>query len=617
MLPIWAARARKINHPDFAYGVGDVGTGITYDTSTSKIWVTGYTASTDFPAGQASTVFQSTNQAATNSGSPATAAFVTELDPFTAGPLGIVYSTYFSGAGTSIDTGMGSVGFGDAATGIALISGAHVKLYITGITTSGKNEDFPRTANACGQANSSSGLLFGGGNLPVTSFAAVLDPSNPLPASQLTFSTLLGGSGAADIAGGLGLNGPFMVIAGTTYSTDFPVTTGAFQSTNVSAGSSQAFLTELNPSGTDCLATATATSTATATATTTETATATATATATITETPTETATATATDTPTATATETTTATSTATATETATETITPTTTPSPAATPTATPTAMPTATVTATAAATPTTTATSMTTATATALPTGSATIAPTGIETPTPSPAPSPAGMVDVIQPASGGGNPGDNVEAGSFGYTPIDTADAQVISSVTVSVTHPRIFSSLTLTAFLDSVPAGSVEVDAPNITSSTIFTFNPVITIPSGGSHSLTFSFSGVISGKTMGAIDLDKVQLAGMGLGLGISVSSGGWLCLSLSLLGMLIVPLGYAHRRRVAIIAGAILIMGATLAGCGGGGGSSGGSVGQPANASTQEVVAVDVSVNGNVVGVGNLPIDLGTLHKH
>ncbi len=136
---------------------------------------------------------------------------------------------------------------------------------------------------------------------------------------------------------------------------------------------------------------------------------------------------------------------------------------------------------------------------------------------QTPTlvPTPTPTPAGSVTVIEPASGGGKPGATVGAGTFGYTPADI-NQQVITTVSVTVSHPGIFSSLTLTASLNSVPAGSVTVSAPDIASTTIFTFSPAITIPSGGEQVLTFSLAGVISGgKSVELETMPKVKLAGI------------------------------------------------------------------------------------------------------
>ncbi len=637
------------------HGVGDAGTAIAFNSNNGSIWVTGYTASTDFqvPGGATQIVpsFQGNNNAAA-AASPATAAFVTELNPAVSGLGGILYSTYLSGHGTSVIRFGSPVGFGDAATGIA-VSGGNV--YVTGLTTSGGNGTtfpLPSGGPACFNANNSTGFHFGG-QVPTTAFVFELNPSQLLAADQLANSYLLGGSGAVDIAGGVAVdsNGN-IVVAGLTFSTDFPVL-GAFQSSNNATGNthstSQAFLTVLNPSGVECPPTPTATATATATATSTGTATSTATATLTATETPTatETATATQTETATATSTATTTATATVTATATATETATATVTETATATltttqtPTPSPTGPPTATSTQTSSAsptptlaptpTPTSAPTSTPTlaptpspsspptpsATSTAGPTGSATIAPTAIDsatltvTATPTPV---GGGVDLIEPASGGGSPGADVSLGSVGYTS-NTVNQQIISSVSVTVTHPKVFSSLSLSAFLNTVPVGSMTVTAPNITSTTIFTFSAPIIVPSGGGQALTFTFNGVISGGQGATLDIHNVKLAGVFVGRSSGGGTGS-LLFSLSLLGFVMVPLSNKQRRRASFLAAALLIMATAMVGCGGGGSSGGAAAGQPANKSTQQIVAVDVTESGNPVGVANLPIDLGTVTK-
>jgi hypothetical protein len=242
--------------------------------------------------------------------------------------------------------------------------------------------------------------------------------------------------------------------------------------------------------------------------------------------------------------------------------------------------------------------------------------TIAPTATITFTATPAPTetPAGQATVVTRSTAVASPGATVSVGSFSYTPTETTNAQVVSSVTVSITHPLIFQSLTLTAFLDASPAGTVEVDAPDITDSTVFTFNPVITIPSGGSHSLSFTFTSVIAAR-MASRELDSVKLAGIGLAPPSSSEGGGWLMLSFSLLGLAMLPFGTRQRRRATLIAATLLLMAAAFAGCGGGGGSAG-PTGQSSNASTQEISAVGITVNGNPVGVSGLPIDLGTVHR-
>ena len=139
--------------------VGDVGTGIAID-SNNKIWVTGLTASTNFPLGSVGTPFQSTNNAGTSCGgsggapnpnAPATAGYVEKLDTSFAGLNQIRYGTYFGGCGIFFlgsqgpVGGSGSIGFGDASLDIAL-AGSNV--YITGVTTGGMvANSFPLSTN--------------------------------------------------------------------------------------------------------------------------------------------------------------------------------------------------------------------------------------------------------------------------------------------------------------------------------------------------------------------------------------------------------------------------------------------------------------------------------------
>jgi hypothetical protein len=328
------------------FAVGDVGTGIAIDGG-NHIWVTGFTASSDFQVpGTSEPAYQSTNAAEASAGAPATAAFITELDPTQSGLSQVLYSTYFSGFGVFSTLPVGTIAFGDAATDIQVVSGqSGDKVYITGAATS--RTEFPRSPNACFPNNKSSGIVVEDIDLPVTAFVSELDPTQPVAANQLVFSTYLGGSGEADAGAGIKVdsNGN-IVVAGVTFSTDFPVTPNAFQVVN-NAGSpnnkgpkssTNAFLTVLNPAGNTCptpFPSPSPTPSASATPTPTPTASAT--------PTPTTGATSTATTgaTPTATTRATPTATTGATPTPTAGATPTPISTPTP--TPTASPTPTPT----------------------------------------------------------------------------------------------------------------------------------------------------------------------------------------------------------------------------------------------------------------------------------
>jgi hypothetical protein len=147
-----------------------------------------------------------------------TDAFLTEINPTGSA---LVYSTYLGGSGEDDGFGIFVDNSGNA--------------YITGQTYS---TDFPITPGtfqtACGDPGCTMGDAF------VTKFG----PSG----SSVVYSSYLGGSGrdigysiAADSAGNA-------YITGQTYSTNFPVTPGVFQAR--SGGTSNAFVTELNSTGT-------------------------------------------------------------------------------------------------------------------------------------------------------------------------------------------------------------------------------------------------------------------------------------------------------------------------------------------------------------------------------
>jgi hypothetical protein len=206
-------------------GVGEIGTAIAVD-STGNVYVAGQTFSPDFPVTQGA--FQTTNRAR---GDATCNAFVTKLNPT---GTGLLYSTYLGGSGNTNY-------FGDSASRLVVDSSGDA--YVTG---SAGSPDFPVTQGAFQTTNHAAT------NENTNAFVTEL---NPTGTAQL-YSTYLGGSGT-DRAGDMG-NAIAVDTAGDTYvtgltsSSDFPVTQGAFQTTNKAAAntSSNAFVTELNPTGT-------------------------------------------------------------------------------------------------------------------------------------------------------------------------------------------------------------------------------------------------------------------------------------------------------------------------------------------------------------------------------
>ena len=200
-------------------GYGDYASGLAVDGS-GNAYITGQTYSTDFPVTVGA--FQTTNHAAVNSGDNA---FVTKLNPTGSA---LIYSTYLGGSGVFYKGGDG---------GSALAVDGSGNAYVTGGTES---TDFPSTPGAFQTTN------YGGAGL----FVSKLNSTG----SALVYSTFLNGSDGNDSSAyGVAVDGSGNAyITGGTHSSDFPVTQGAFQTTNAAAAAygANAFFTRLNPTGT-------------------------------------------------------------------------------------------------------------------------------------------------------------------------------------------------------------------------------------------------------------------------------------------------------------------------------------------------------------------------------
>ena len=192
---VWDVFVTKLNstgtalvYSTFLGGTGvDSGMGIAVNTA-GNAYVTGSTDSPNFPVTPGS--FQTVKAETTD-------AFVTELS---AAGNSLIYSTFVGGSGS------------DLANDIALDTAGNAS--IVGLTGSG---DFPTTADAIQSAP-------GGNN---DAFITRLNATG----AALVFSTYLGGSMAdggrsvaVDSAGSI-------YLTGVTFSTDFPTTPGAFQTT--------------------------------------------------------------------------------------------------------------------------------------------------------------------------------------------------------------------------------------------------------------------------------------------------------------------------------------------------------------------------------------------------
>ena len=194
---------------------GDQGNGIAVDSNGSA-YIVGTTYSANFPVTPGAFQYQ------TNAPSGTSTVFVSKLNP--AGTA-LIYSTYLGGSG------------GDEGYGIALDSNSNA--YITGATHS---TDFPITCGAFQTANPATGT-----NITV-GFVTKLDSAG----SALVYSTYLSGGDPGSVSQAIAVNAAGNAyVTGYTYSSDFPTTTGAFQTDfKGNASISNAFVTELNLAGT-------------------------------------------------------------------------------------------------------------------------------------------------------------------------------------------------------------------------------------------------------------------------------------------------------------------------------------------------------------------------------
>jgi len=177
--------------------------GVTVDSS-GNAYMFGYTDSANFPT--TSGAFQTSLRGRDT--------FVTKLNPTGSS---LVYSTYLGGSG------------GEDAGNIAIDSAGNA--YVVGETTS---SDFPITPGAFQPASASGD----------TGFVAKLNASG----SALIYSTYLGGSGR-DVPSGVAIDGSGNAyVAGVTFSTNFPTTSGAFQPT-YPGGLADVFVSKLNATG--------------------------------------------------------------------------------------------------------------------------------------------------------------------------------------------------------------------------------------------------------------------------------------------------------------------------------------------------------------------------------
>jgi hypothetical protein len=248
--PVTSGAYQKSNVPaeyhlptGFVTKLNPAGTGLIYSTflggsvldeltsltidSEGDSYISGLTFSADFPT--TAGVIQTINKSYASNGFNQV---VSKLNPTGSA---LIYSTYLGGA-TSSGSTLSSIYWTNP-----IVVDKSGNAYVAGFTNSA---DYPVTSGAYQTKNN------GGFNITISK----LNPT----ATELLYSTYLGGS-TDSVVEGLVVDGSGNAyVAGYTSDTDFPVTKGAFQTTNradtntsTSASSNQnGFLSKLNPTGT-------------------------------------------------------------------------------------------------------------------------------------------------------------------------------------------------------------------------------------------------------------------------------------------------------------------------------------------------------------------------------
>ena len=209
----------NILYCSFLGGAGDaIANGIAVDKA-GRMYVTGWTDSTDFPR---------LNGVATSFRGGGSDAFVTKMNPATNGTASLVYSTFLGGD--------------DQDVGQSIAVDISSNAYVTGFTYS---TNFPTSTGAI-QTNPP-GFF-------VTAFVTKLNPTLT-GAASLIYSTYLGGEDSENFTspGGIAVDtSSNAYVTGSTTSTNYPVTADAFQPDNP-LGGTLVFITKIGPKGTNIL----------------------------------------------------------------------------------------------------------------------------------------------------------------------------------------------------------------------------------------------------------------------------------------------------------------------------------------------------------------------------
>jgi hypothetical protein len=209
-------------------GSGDSGFGVVVDSS-KVAYLVGFTPSSNFPNLNSTGTFPSIKGFAAQPASNTGAAFVAAVNTTLTGVNSLLYSTYLGGSNFDLGNAIALVGNGVVA--------------VTGQTSSLNFPVFPvgtQTGTTPGKFPSP----------PATSGVVYITELNTKATGNPPYSTLLGGTGG-DTGNGIQVDSlGNIIVAGTSSSTNFPVTLGAFKTAlSGSPLRGDAFISKLNPGG--------------------------------------------------------------------------------------------------------------------------------------------------------------------------------------------------------------------------------------------------------------------------------------------------------------------------------------------------------------------------------